>query len=121
MLKGPTDRTPFEHRGVVEGFYGPAFDPIDRLWLVEAMGRWGMNRYLHAPKDDPRHRERWREPYPSDDLAHFRQLVECGERGGVSVGFAISPGLSIRYSSSQDIAQLVEKLRAFQDLGVRFR
>jgi len=34
----------FAHRGVVEGYYGRAYTHADRLWLIEQMGRWGMNR-----------------------------------------------------------------------------
>ncbi len=37
----------FRHRGVVEGYYGPAFSHDERLRLVEEIGRWGMNRYLY--------------------------------------------------------------------------
>ena len=110
----------FRHRGVVEGFYGPPWAHRDRLWWIERLGAWGMNRYVIAPKDDPLQRERWREPYPSEALREFEQLVEAGSRHGVEVGFAISPGLSIRYSSAQDRGALVDKLAAFRELGSRF-
>ena len=33
----------FEHRGVVEGYYGAALESAERLWLIESIGRWGMN------------------------------------------------------------------------------
>ena len=39
----------FEHRGVVEGFYGPPWSHADRLWMLERMGAWGLNRYVYAP------------------------------------------------------------------------
>ncbi|HVN39820.1 MAG TPA: beta-N-acetylglucosaminidase domain-containing protein [Myxococcota bacterium] len=110
----------FTHRGVIEGFYGTPFAHEDRLWLVEQLGAWGMNRYVYAPKDDPLHRSRWREPYPEEFAKRFAELVGCGERAGVEVGFAISPGLSIRYGSRGDRAALVAKLRSFQAQGVRF-
>jgi hyaluronoglucosaminidase len=110
----------FEHRGVVEGFYGTPWSHADRLWMIERLGRWGMNRYVYAPKDDPLHRERWREPYPADTLREFAELVECGDGSGVVVGFALSPGLSIRYGSCADRAALIAKLRAFANLGARF-
>lgn len=112
--------SPFAHRGVVEGFYGPPWHPDDRSWLVDRLGAWGMNTYVHAPKDDALHRERWRDPYPDDALRAFGALVERGERAAVRVGFAISPGLSIAYASADDRAALVAKLRAFREQGVRF-
>lgn len=109
----------FVHRGVVEGFYGPPWSHDDRLWMVERMGRWGMNRYVHAPKNDPLHRDRWREPYPEPRMREFAALVEHGAKHGVEVAFAISPGLSIRYASNDDAALLAEKLRSFVRLGAR--
>ena len=62
----------FIHRGVIEGFYGPPYVHADRLWLIERLGAWGMNRYVYAPKDDPLHRAEWRSPYGETTLA------ECG-------------------------------------------
>ncbi|MCP5041436.1 MAG: hypothetical protein GY944_10455 [bacterium] len=110
----------FDYRGVVEGFYGPAYPEDERLDLIREMGRWGMNTYLYAPKDDPLQRERWRDPYPARALAHFRSWVECGHACGVQVGFALSPGLSIHYASADDVARLADKFRAFCELGCRF-
>ncbi len=110
----------FRHRGVAEGFYGPPWAHEDRLWIVERLGRWGMNRYLYAPKDDPLHRASWREPYPAETLREFRELVAVGERVGVRVGFALSPGLSIEYASAPDLAAFLDKLRGFRELGSSF-
>ena len=109
----------FVHRGVVEGFYGPPWSHADRLWMIERLGRWGMNRYVYAPKNDPLHRDRWREPYPEETVAEFAQLLEHGAAHGVTVAFALSPGLSIRYSSKEDVTHLAEKFRSFQALGAR--
>lgn len=110
----------FEHRGIVEGFYGPPWSHADRLWMLERVGRWGMNRYVYAPKDDALHRSEWRTPYPDPQLGEFAELVEHGAKAGVDVGFALSPGLSISYSSAEDRRTLVAKFRAFVDLGSRF-
>ncbi len=109
----------FGVRGVVEGFYGKPWQHEDRLWLLERMQTWGMNTYVYAPKDDPLHLERWREPYPDEKLAEFRELVRAGERAGVRVGFAVSPGRSIVYSERADRARLVAKLGSFHALGAR--
>ena len=115
-----TASPPFEHRGIVEGFYGPPWRHIDRVWWVEALGRLGMNRYVVAPKSDPVHREEWRQPYPADALAGFGALVELGEREGVRLGFGASPGLSIRPSDPADVSALLRKLASFHALGCRF-
>lgn len=110
----------FLHRGVVEGFYGTPWSHADRLWWLERLGRWGMNRYVHAPKDDPLQRAQWRDPYPPETLREFAQLVERGRAAGVEVGFAVSPGLSIEYASARDVAALCRKLGGFRELGARF-
>lgn len=113
----------FAHRGVVEGYYGEAWSHVDRLWLLDRLGSWGMNRYLYAPKDDPLQRARWREAYSADQMQAFGELIERGQRAGpspVDVGFALSPGACIRYSSAQDVETLVRKFGAFAERGARF-
>ncbi len=105
---------------MIEGFYGPPWAHADRLWMLERMAGWGMNLYVYAPKNDPLHRDRWREPYPDDQMREFRELVSRGDSLGVGVGFAISPGLSIEYASSDERAALSGKFESFRDLGARF-
>jgi hyaluronoglucosaminidase len=112
--------TGFRYRGVIEGYYGPAYQHVDRLWWIERLGRWGMNLYVYAPKDDALQRGEWRTPYPEERLREFADLVEAGARAGVEVGFSVSPGLSMQYSSREDLGLLTRKLRAFRDLGARF-
>lgn len=112
--------SPFAHRGVIEGYYGPPYTHADRLWLLDKLGAWGMNRYVYAPKDDPLHREQWRTPYAAAALREFAELIEHGAAAGVEVGFAISPGLTIEYGRADDVRALQAKFRAFQDLGARF-
>jgi hyaluronoglucosaminidase len=108
------------HRGVIEGFYGEPWPHAERLWLLERLGRWGMNLYVYAPKNDPLHRERWREPYPSEAMHEFAELIERGRDAGVEVGWAVSPGLSIEYGARADRDALIAKLAAFARMGSRF-
>ena len=109
----------FASRGVIEGFYGPPWSHQDRLDLIRFMGRVGMNVYFYGPKDDPFHRERWRDPYPADQIARIGELVALGCENGVDVWFAISPGLSMTYSDSSDYRALLAKLDAVAAVGVR--
>jgi len=56
--------------GVVEGFYGPPWSHRERLDLLAAAPALGLDTYLYAPKDDPWHRGRWREPWVGRGWAH---------------------------------------------------
>jgi len=109
----------FEHRGIVEGYYGPPYRHEERLRWLTRLGRWGMNRYVYAPKGDPLHREAWRTPYPADELARFEALVRCGEDHGVDFAMGISPGIDIEYASTEDQARLAAKLAPLRERGVR--
>jgi hyaluronoglucosaminidase len=106
-------------RGVIEGFYGPPWTHAERLDLIEFCGREGFNTWVHAPKDDPYHRERWRDPYPDEELALFAELVEAADRHRIDFAYAISPGLDICYSQEAELEALVEKCGQLRSIGVR--
>jgi hyaluronoglucosaminidase len=112
------DRPSFYLRGIIEGFYGPPWNHQQRMRLLEFSELYKFNFYVYAPKDDPFHRERWREPYSGRLLRDFRQLVETAIRHGVRFCFAISPGLSMRYSSRSDFVALCRKVDAIRAMGV---
>ena len=105
-------------RGVIEGFYGNPWTTDARLALVERLAAIGMNAYVYAPKDEPKHRTEWRVPYDAGELAAFGAIVERARGGGVRVGFAVSPGLDVDYASATDRRLLVDKLAARADAGI---
>lgn len=105
--------------GVVEGFYGTPWTTEQRLDLIRFMGEFGLGHYVYAPKDDPLHRGRWRELYPDSSLRAFENLLDVGEESDVTIWFAISPGLSISYSSDDDFEMLKAKLDQVIDAGFR--
>ncbi len=114
------DETPsFRRRGIVEGFYGASWSHRDRLDMLRFLGRVRMNRYYYAPKDDPLHRERWRERYTDRGLERFQQLVRAANENFVELVYAINPGLSITYSSDADLAALIRKLDSMAAIGVK--
>ena len=87
--------------------------------MLRFMGRVGMNVYFYGPKDDPFHRERWRDPYPAEQIARVGELARVGCENGVDVWFAVSPGLSMTYSDTSDYRALLAKLDAVAAVGVR--
>ncbi|WP_445518759.1 beta-N-acetylglucosaminidase domain-containing protein [Streptomyces sp. NEAU-174] len=106
-------------RGVIEGFYGSPWTHAERMDQLAFYGDVKMNTYIYAPKDDPYHREKWREPYPAAKLAELGELVRQATDHHVRFTFAVSPGNSICYSDPADLAALEAKLDAVYDLGVR--
>lgn len=106
-------------RGTIEGFYGEPWTHAERLDQLAFYGDVKANTYVYAPKDDPYHREKWREDYPADKLAELAELVETATANHVRFTFALSPGNSVCYSSDDDLAALERKFQALYDVGVR--
>lgn len=105
-------------RGVVEGFYGRPWSHEHRLRQLDFYGRQKMNVYIYGPKDDPYHRRFWRKPYPADEAARIKELVEKAKENHVKFYWAIHPGVDIKWTT-EDRDLLVEKLERMYDLGVR--
>src|ERR1051325_373837 len=99
--------------GVIEGVYGQPWSRAERLELFGWMRDAKLNTYLYAPKDDLKLRARWREPYTADELNALRELIGACIAHGIEFTFALSPGLDICYSSSNEIEAIT---RRFQQL-----
>ena len=106
-------------RGVVEGFYGTPWSHQARLSLIDFYGRYKMNTYIYGPKDDPYHSSPdWRKPYPEDEAADIKELVEACRANYVDFVWAIHPGQDIKWNE-EDYAALVAKFEDMYALGVR--
>jgi hypothetical protein len=108
-----------EWRGVIEGFYGEPWSHRDRLRQLDFYGAHKMNTYVYAPKDDPYHREKWREPYPVDRLNRLDALDRRADARHVDFVYTLSPGLDVCHSSPDDLAALVSKAESLWRVGVR--
>lgn len=108
-----------EERGYGEFFYGEPWTHQERLAALEFMGQLKMNFYMYSPKDDPYHRDRWREDYPPEEMQRMKELIEKAEENFITFSFAVNPGLSMKYSDEEDFRILVRKFDQMIDLGVR--
>ncbi|MFJ4688942.1 beta-N-acetylglucosaminidase domain-containing protein [Streptomyces sp. NPDC088789] len=106
-------------RGTIEGFYGQPWTHAERLDQMDFYGDIKANTYIYAPKDDPYHRSKWRDPYPADKLNELGALAQRAAANHVRFTFAVSPGESICYSDPADRVALKAKLQAMYDLGTR--
>lgn len=70
-----------------------------------------MNIYIYGPKDDPYHRNRWRENYPADKAAELKRLIEAAHKYKVQFTWALHPGLDIKWNKT-DSLNVLNKLEA---------
>jgi beta-N-acetylglucosaminidase-like protein len=106
-------------RGVIEGFYGRPWSHRERLDLLAFCGRQKLNTFVWAPKDDPYHRESWREPYPVAELDRLAELVRVAEHHHVELAWAVAPGLSINFGEEAELIALFRKAEQLYGIGVR--
>lgn len=109
-------------RGSIEGFYGNPWSHQDRLNQIEFYGKSKLNTYIYAPKDDVYHREKWRDPYPENEMGRMNELIETSKQNKVDFVFALSPGIDIQLTGENaeaDYQALVNKCQAMYDMGVR--
>lgn len=106
-------------RGVIEGFYGRPWNARQRHQLFAWMQAWGLNTYFYAPKDDLKHRARWRELYDEIQTAELAALLRDCQRHGLEFVYGIAPGQSLLHHSPADQQLLAQKLEQLISLGTR--
>ena len=105
-------------RGVVEGFYGNPWSHKDRLRQFDFYGRNKLNVYIYGPKDDPYHRDKWREPYPAEEAQRISELAKVAAHNKVDFVWAMHPGIDIQWDEA-DYQHSIDKLEKMYALGVR--
>ena len=76
--------------GVIEGFYGTPWSHQNRLSCIDFLAEHGWNTYVWAAKLEPRHREKWNEPFTPEELSQFSELSQRSSDVRVAVG--LTPG-----------------------------
>lgn len=103
--------------GVIEGFYGRPWSPVERFELFDWMAAWGLNTYLYAPKDDLKHRALWRELYSASEAAALGEAIRACRQRNLRFIYALSPGLDIRYSEEAELAHLRRRFEQMLAVG----
>ncbi|MEG0577838.1 MAG: beta-N-acetylglucosaminidase domain-containing protein, partial [Bacilli bacterium] len=110
-------------RGFIEGYYGNPWSNTDRADLMEFGGDYKLNQYLYAPKNDPKHNEKWRELYTEAELVEIRKLAEAGNKSKCYYVYALHPLMynPIRFDSNyaSDLNIIKAKLSQLLDAGVK--
>jgi hyaluronoglucosaminidase len=113
------DAPRFPLRGLIEGYYGPPWSPEKRHEILALMARNKMNTYFYGPKDDAYHRDKWRELYPADGFEELSRAFAAANDLDMDFWYTIGPGLSMAYSSDEDVEALEQKLLQIAELGIR--
>ena len=98
-------------RGLVEGYYGNPYSDADRKSLLEFFGRTKMNIYIYGPKDDPYHRDRWRECYGEGDDAVLKELISIAKEKHLFLFEAILPMFHPNYHKIKEYLPLIGNLK----------
>lgn len=77
--------------GVIEGFYGRAWDSNQRNLAASWFAKLGFNTYIYAPKSQVYLRSRWREPFPDSELERLQKMAKAYKAAGISWGLGLSP------------------------------
>lgn len=86
-------------RGYVEGYYGKLLSWSERKEITQWLASLNLNTYCYAPKEDPQHRLKWREPHSSPWYKSFEGFCTEAQAMQVSVVAGIAPGLDFQFSS----------------------
>lgn len=109
-----------EKRGIIEGFYGIPWSFKERISMIRFLSAIDMNQYVYAPKDDPYHNIKWREPYPEDKLTELSKLSNLAREKGVDFVWAIHPGQNLIDFNlyEEEIEKLFAKYDSLNEAGV---
>lgn len=103
--------------GLIEGFYGPPWSWHERHRMVDFLAANGFGIYVYAPKDDPLHRARWREPLPEEELRDFERLARRSAEAGVDLVYGLSP-IDLGQGDQSGIEVLIRKTLQLHELGI---
>lgn len=108
-------------RGFIEGYYGIPWSNEDRMSLMKFGGDFKMTSYIFAPKDDPYHKEKWREEYPAKELAEITEMVKVGKEAKCRFVWTAHPFMGGFNANNADaeIQALLKKFEQLYKAGVR--
>lgn len=107
-------------RGSVEGFYGRVWSNDARASQLRFYGKYKMNVYVYSPKDDPYHRNKWREIYPEEKQKEFKGLLEIAKKNHVYFTWTIHLGGNVNENNlNGELDKLRNKLESMYKIGFR--
>ncbi|KAM5511664.1 hypothetical protein FOXYSP1_11764 [Fusarium oxysporum f. sp. phaseoli] len=92
-------------RGTIEVFYGVPWSTEERLDQFDFYAKTKQNSYTYSSKDDPFLRQKWREPYPADEIATLKKLADRAREDHID--------------SDNNEKALIDKFQSLWNIGVR--
>ncbi len=104
--------------GIIEGFYGKAWEWDARKATVSFLAPYGYRFYMYAPKADVFLRRRWQESHPEQYAAELKSFAAFCRGHGVRFGIGLSP--YELFNNFDDTAReaLNRKLAFLDSLGI---
>lgn len=107
-------------RGVIETFYGPSWEPGDRLALMPMLAAMKFNTYLYASKMDLFTNwlfDYWKDGWEPGHLAELVELAAAARDAGLLVGIQVRPLAAVTFSSEDDRVLFVQRVGELLDAG----
>ncbi|MFL8968748.1 beta-N-acetylglucosaminidase domain-containing protein [Helcococcus kunzii] len=118
------DYADVKYRGIIEGFYGVPWSWKNKIELLKFGSKFKNNLFIYAPKDDPYHRDKWREQYPEKDLENLKIMAEYGRKYKNRFVYTIAPFKVqsepiTEENFNEAIEVLIKKLNQLYEIGIR--
>lgn len=105
-------------KGIIEGFYGRAWEQDTRLAYAGYLKQLGLNACLYAPKSDAVLRRHWRDRWDDQQWQQMGELAATYRQHGILWGVGLSPmELYLDYGATER-TQLRHKVEYLLDLGM---
>ncbi|HOU53024.1 MAG TPA: beta-N-acetylglucosaminidase domain-containing protein [Myxococcota bacterium] len=107
-------------RGVLETFYGPPWDPEDRLEMLDRIARMKMNVFVYGSKLDPYidwADTYWRDEWPEEYLGFLSEMAARARDRGIEPGIIVKPLDQAIFHAEEDRALAADRLVRLVDLG----
>ncbi len=110
-------------KGYIEGYYGKLLTWKERTEIVDVLSKNNMNFYFYCPKEDIKHRLKWKENYSLNWLKNFAKFNKYASEKKIKVIVGISPGLDFNFKSyaegnKEELYILIKKFETFLSCGV---
>ena len=110
-------------KGYIEGYYGKLLTWKERTEIVDVLSKNKMNFYFYCPKEDIKHRLKWKENYSLNWLKNFTKFNKYASEKKIKVIVGISPGLDFNFKSyvegsKEELYILIKKFETFLSCGV---